>query len=446
MDSKIAYILKGFPRLSETFISNEILLLEKLGTPLTLFSVKHPAEEFKHESISAIRSELEYLPSVTSLSNTGLFEWLWRNFPIFWPSHKHLCRRRPFRYIATLSRSLWMSLRYRENFYSRPRKVFIKEFIQAGYIACRILESGRFQHCHAHFCHGATTIALFVSWLTGLSFSFTAHAKDIYQKNQNPGDLLDRKIKASSFITTCTGANEIYLNWYGRQKKIHKIYHGVDIAFFKPAQRPYSRSRATILAVGRLVEKKGFDYLLRACSILRRKGFNFNCRIIGERGEQYPILLEQIKGLGLEDFVNLEGPKTHQHLLTAYQQSSMFVLPCRLVEDGDRDGIPNVLVEAMACGLPVISTEVSGIPELIESGKNGLLVKPDDSESLSIAMERLLTSSMLATRLSSHARRTVCERFDSAKTIRQLQILFASAIEAKTNTKGCDQGAVRVRP
>lgn len=445
MDSKVAYILKGFPRLSETFISNEILLLEKLDTRLTLFSVKHPTEKLKHESISAIRSGLEYLPPVTSLSNTVLFVWLWRNFPLFWPSHKYLCSRRPSRYFATLGRCLWMTIRYRKKIFAKPSKVLIKEFIQAGYIACRILDSGRYQHCHAHFCHGATTIALFVSWLTGVPFSFTAHAKDLYQKNQNPGRLLDRKINAASFITTCTGANETYLKLFGRENKVHKIYHGVDIKFFKPAQRPHFRSHATILAVGRLVQKKGFDCLLQACSKLHGKGIDFNCRIIGERGDQYPILLQRIKRLGLEDFVVLEGPKTHQGLLAAYQQSSMFVLPCRVVADGDRDGIPNALLEAMACGLPVISTDISGIPELVKSEKNGLLVKPNDSESLAVAIERLLTDSMLATRLSSNARQSVCERFDSAKSIKQLQSLFARSIDPKANAEDFGRGAVRAR-
>ncbi len=424
MDKQVAYIIKGFPRLSETFISNEILLLEKMGTPLKLFSIKQPAEDLEQDSVSKIRSDLEYLPPVTSLSNTWLLSWLKQNLPAYWRSHVRLASRVPFRYLWTLACALWMSLRYRDGFFSKPKKVFIKEFIQAGYIAHRVEDSGRIRHYHAHFCHGATTIAMFVSRLTGLPFSFTAHAKDIYQDNQNPGNLLNLKIQAASFVATCTRANETYLEWLGRETKIHKIYHGIDVDFFRLADKPYRRPDPIILSIGRFVEKKGFDYLLEACSMLARKGFQFSCRIIGESGDQYHALLGQIRGLGLEGCVVLEGPKAHHELLPIYQQSTLFVLPCRIVEDGDRDGIPNVLVEAMACGLPVVSTEVSGIPELIENEQNGLLVKQQDSELLAFAMERLLTNKMLSTRLSRNARKTVCERFNSAKTTLQLQDLF----------------------
>ncbi len=442
MDNKIAYIVKGFPRLSETFISNEILMLEKMGTDMQLFSVKRPSEELEHHIVSEIRSELEYLPSMTSLSKTWLLAWLWQNLPFYWRSHIRLARQQPFRYLRTLTSVLAMSLRYRESFFSKPKKVFVKEFIQAGYIARQIEDSGQIRHCHAHFCHGATTIAMFVSRLTGLPFSFTAHAKDIYQENQNPGNLLNLKIQASSFVATCTGANETYLKWLGRETKIHKIYHGIDVNFFRPEDRPYRRPDPVILAIGRFVEKKGFDRLIEACAILRNKGTRFNCRIIGERGDQYPVLLRQITSLGLVGYMTLEGPRAHEELLPIYQQSTLFVLPCQIVKDGDRDGIPNVLVEAMACGLPVVSTEISGIPELIENEKNGLLVKPQDTESLAVAMERLLSNTMLASRLSSNARKTVCERFDSAKTTLQLQNLLNSSI-ASSVTKTADREVIR---
>jgi len=424
MDKQIAYIVKGFPRLSETFISNEILLLEKMATPLKLFSIKRPAEDLAHDSVSRIRSDLEYLPPVTSLSNTWLLLWLKQNLPAYWRSHIRLAAQHPLRYMRTLLGTLWMSLRYRNGFFSKPKKVFIKEFIQAGYIAQRIEASGQIRHCHAHFCHGATTIAFFVSRLTGLPFSFTAHAKDIYQLNQNPGKLLIQKIKASSFVATCTDANRLYLECLGSETNIHKIYHGIDINFFRPAEMLPQATKPVILSIGRFVEKKGFDYLLNACSMLVSKGFQFRCRIIGERGDRYEALIDQIKSLGLEGYVILEGPKAHYELLPIYRQSSMFVLPCRIVEDGDRDGIPNVLVEAMACGLPVVSTEVSGIPELIKNEQNGLLVKPQDSKLLAIAMEHLLTNKTLSNRLSRNARMTVCEHFDSAKTTLQLQDLF----------------------
>jgi len=427
MAAEIAYIVKGFPRLSETFISNEVLLLEQMGVRLKLFSVKRPEEGLEQRTVSAIRSELEYLPPVTSLSNTGLIPWLWCNLPLYWRCHARLVARAPLRYLRTAAAVVRMTVVYRERLV-KPKKVFIKEFIQAGYIACRVLESRDIRHLHAHFCHGATTIALFVNRLTGVPFSFTAHAKDIYQVDQNPGNLLLEKIKACSFVATCTGANKHHLDGLNGGTPVHRIYHGLDVSYFRPARRPERSPIPEILAVGRFVEKKGFRHLVDACSKLRNRGIPFRCRIIGERGDQYQPLQQWIETLGLEQQVVLEGAKSHDELLPIYRQAAIFALPCRLMDNGDRDGIPNVLVEAMACGLAVVSTNISGIPELIEHEHNGLLVAERKSDELAEALQRLLADRSLADRLADNARRTVCERFDSRRTTEELKRLFDESI------------------
>ncbi len=415
--------------MSETFISNEVLLLEKSGAKIKLFSVKRPDEQLKQNTVSRIKASIIYLPAMTSLSNSFLPIWLLVNMPVFFKAHLQLVVSRPIGFIKTLFKAMTMTMVYRNSLFAKPRKIYIKEFIQAVFIARQIIQSQNIRHIHAHFCHGATTIALFVSSLTGISFSFTAHAKDIYQKNQNPGVLLIKKIKAASFVATCTGANKQYLDGLGEANKIKLIYHGLDVDFFKPVKHRSEGVVQEILSVGRFVEKKGFHFLLEACSILKNKGFEFHCRIIGEDGDAYPQLKETVNRLELEQYVTLEGPKAHDELMQIYQQSQIFALPCQIVGDGDRDGIPNVLVEAMACSLAVVSTHISGIPELIKHQYNGLLVTEKNSRELADAIELLLDDIDLATRLSVNARNTVLQEFDSSLTTLQLKKLFDDCMD-----------------
>lgn len=429
MVDTIAYIVKGFPRLSETFISNEVLLLEKLGVNIKLFSIKQPDETLLQSTVSRIKTQVEYLPAVTSLSNTFLMKWLLENMPHYVKAHLQLASNYPVGYFQTLAEAITMSIIYRNGLFTKPRKIFIKEFIQAVFIADQINNLQSIRHIHAHFCHGATTIALMVSKITGLPFSFTAHAKDIYQKNQNPGNLLKNKINASAFVATCTGANKKYLDKLGEADKIKLIYHGLDTQFFIPFTQRSSDTRLQILSVGRFVEKKGFHFLVQACAILKNKDFKFNCRIIGEHGDSYQRLQETIKQLELEQYISLEPPKAHDELLKIYQQSHIFALPCQIVNDGDRDGIPNVLVEAMACGLAVVSTGISGIPELVKHRHNGLLVAEKNSQDLANAIELLMIDQGLSESLAINARTTVLQEFDSAQTTLQLKRLFDECME-----------------
>jgi glycosyltransferase involved in cell wall biosynthesis len=424
---EVAYILNGFPRLSETFIANEIYLLEQMGLKLRLFSVKREGEPQSHAVVRRIRSPLRYLPAATSLSGTTLAAWLARNLPAFFGAHVAIARRSPLRYAATLCAALAMCWRYRAGRF-KPRKVYIKEFLQAGHIAAEIKARGATGHLHGHFCHGVATIAWFVSRLTGIPFSFTAHAKDIYQAELNPGDLLERKLGAARFVATCTEANARYLkSRCSDANVVHTIYHGLDTDYFSPA-RPALESLPLILSVGRFVEKKGFAYLVEACALLHAQGLAFSCIIVGEKGSAYEPLRRMLAERGLEGRVRLHNAVTQEQLREIYRNARVFALPCQVMDDGDRDGIPNVLAEAMAMGLPVVSTRISGIPELIDHGVHGLLVESRDAAALAKALRRVLTDAALRARLSEAGRRRICERFDSRRTTVALRDLFVHAM------------------
>ena len=323
-----------------------------------------------------------------------------------------------------------MALKYRKKWYAPLRKVFIKEFLQAGFIANQVRSIPSLRHLHGHFCHGATTITWFVSRLTGLPFSFTAHAKDIYQVDQNPGDLLARKLSAARFVTTCTGANASHLGKrFPQCDHVHAVYHGLNTAYFAP---PSSEQRSAeiprILAVGRFVQKKGFADLVDACAMLKRSEAEFHLTIIGEQGDQSEAIENQIRQLGLGNVIQLRGPVTHDELRREYHRSEIFALPCLVAPDGDRDGIPNVLAEAMATGMAVVTTAVSGIPELVRDGVDGLMVPERDPQALAAALKRLLENRSLRSQLGTAARARVCAVFDSRQTTTQLKSLFVRAM------------------
>jgi glycosyltransferase involved in cell wall biosynthesis len=427
----VAYVLKGFPRLSETFIANEIHQLERAGMRLRLYSVKGGEHEVVHDVVRRIRAPIEYLPEMTSLTGTPLLRWLRENFPRVARAHGRLLKRRPGAYLATLAQALHMCWRYRDGLLAAPRKVYVKEFLQAGDIASRVLGDSSIRHLHGHFCHGATTITWFVSRLTGLPFSFTAHAKDIYLEDLNPRDLLPRKLAAARFVATCTGANAEHLRARASDaERVHTIYHGLDTRYFAPDGKRVGDARPLVVSVGRFVEKKGFAYLVQACARLRAAGVPMRCVIVGERGPDYARIARMIVDARLDDCVELRGPVSQDALRTLYRDASLFVLPCQVVADGDRDGIPNVLAEAMATGLAVVSTDVSGIPELVTHGADGLLVPARDADALADAMRGLIEDPALRRRLGEAARAKICASFDATRTTRALHELFARSLAA----------------
>jgi glycosyltransferase involved in cell wall biosynthesis len=426
----VAYVMNGYPRLSETFITHEIYQLERAGLQLRLFSVKREREMKVHPIVAAIRSPLTYLPGASTLSGTTLWRWLGRNLPVFWRANAEVARQHPLRYLRTLASAVAMSWRYRPRGQGmRLRKVFIKEFLQAGHIAAATLRAGDVGHIHGHFCHGVATITWFASRLTGIPFSFTAHAKDIYQADLNPGDLLERKLDAARFVATCTCANAAVLcARHRRPGDVHAIYHGLDTDYFAPAPEGSVHRMPMILAVGRFVHKKGFDHLIEACALLKQDGVHFGCVIVGERGDAYERICRLIEERGLAELVKLRGPVTQEELREFYRQARVFALPCQITEDGDRDGFPNVLAEAMATGVPVVSTAISGIPEMIDDGVHGLLVPGSDARALADALRCVLRDDALHASLAREGRRRICERFDSRRTTLALRDLFLAQL------------------
>jgi glycosyltransferase involved in cell wall biosynthesis len=397
---RIAYLLKTFPRLSETFILNEILGLESLGVSIEIFSLKRPAEERAHASVAKVRARVNYIPSLLP-NPLGAFRCLL--------AHVLLFLTRPALYLRTL------------RFFVTVQKSRLKDLAQAGFLA-RSLQRHGITHLHAHFANVPTSVGELVRCFTGIPYSFTAHAKDIYL---TPDQELRRKIAGASFVLTCTGFNASHLAAISDgSTPVQLAYHGVDLDFFQA--RPTARSAdecPVIVSVGRFCEKKGLAYLIQACALLKQQNRRFRCRIIGY-GELRDQLSSLISDLGLSDCVSLEGPFTQDQVREAYSRADAFVLPCVVTDSGDRDGIPNVLLEAMSMGVPVISTGVSGIGELIRSGANGLLIQPRDAGAIAQSVALLLDAPLSARRLAETGRRTVLEHFEMRQSARAVAAAF----------------------
>jgi glycosyltransferase involved in cell wall biosynthesis len=279
-----------------------------------------------------------------------------------------------------------------------------------GVYAAHFIRQAPCDHIHAHFVDRAATVALVVSRLLDIPYSVTAHANDIYV---NPV-LLEQKLSAAKFVATCTAYNKEHLSQVDGvhlNGKLHCIYHGLDLEDYQPGSRD-CREKVLLTAVGQLKEKKGFSYLLKACRLLKERGYVFSCQIIGEgplRGE----LERQIGAFSLGEEVILRGALPYEEVMREYNGSDIFVLPCIIGANGDRDGIPNVILEALAMELPVVSTRHLSIPEVIEDGVNGLLVPPADETALADVLAKLLNDFGLRISLGKQGRATVSERFDS---------------------------------
>jgi glycosyltransferase involved in cell wall biosynthesis len=406
-------ILKGYPRISETFISNEILLLERLGFTLHLFSMRRPRETFSHESIKKIRAPVDYLP-----------ETLFTSLPRLLFHNLLLAGKRPGNYVTALRTAVRRLL--------RTRKIAtIKHLLQAGYLVHRFLPNSGVAHLHAHFAHSPTSVALFASQLSGLDFSFTAHAKDIYTSDPRQ---LREKIAQARFVVTCTEYNKQFLKEIsaGERTPIHRLYHGIDIDFFsrdllekrveKIPTPPYR-----ILTIARMTAKKGLPTVYRALKILRDEGISFRHTLIGD-GEDRERILSLIKELGLDPFTQLSGTRPHEVVLEHYRGADVFVLGCEVAPNGDRDGIPNVLLESMAVGVPVVATNISAIPELIVEGETGLLVPPAQPEKMARALIRLLTDNPLRRQVIEAARKRVVQTFDNQILIGGLAAVYRQEV------------------
>jgi len=396
----LTYIIGTYPGLTTTFIDREIMALRSMGVQLQILSIRRPWTKLSAEQ-EALRKDVTYLLPV---------KWL----PLI-ISHLRYALTKPKPFFSTL---VYLFTRPHPSF--RARLMTLIHFVEGVY-AAYMLRRAPGQHLHAHFIDRAATVALVASRLLGVPYSVTAHASDIYV---NPV-LLKEKLANAKFVSTCTAYNRTYLSQFGKDLFNHKllcIYHGLELERYVKVQRT-RLTRPVILSVGQLQERKGLSYLVEACGILRDRGIQYECRIVGE-GPLRPTLQDQIQKLELENFVQLLGALPHEEVIAQYQEATVFALPAILGKDGDRDGIPNVILEALSMGLPVVSTAHSGIPEVIEEGNNGILVPPEDAKALSAALERLICDPEMQIAFGKAGRQIVADRFNPEKNARRLLEAF----------------------
>lgn len=392
--ARVGYIIKMFPRLSETFILNEVLELEKQGLPLHIFSLKRPVERVLHAAAAQVRSPVTYLPEKISRAPLEIARaqvQVWRRFAKPW---RHTLR----------------------NTWRRSRPGDFLAFCQACCIASRLAD---IRHLHAHYANVPAKVALLVLRLTGTSYSITTHAKDIFQNEPFASSKLRERMYRASFIVANSefSAEHIRCGLDGAAR-IRVVRNGLDLASFQP--REHEPAEPLVLGVGRLVEKKGFSDFISMCRALKERGVRFSAKIVGT-GVLSSALKEQIRSGDVGDRIALAGPLPQEVLQEVYRQAAVFVLPCKVAADGDRDILPNAIKEAMAIGVPVVTTRLEGIEELIEHRVGGLLVEPGDVAGLAASVQALLGDADLRKRLTTNARQVVEQRFDRRKNFAVLK-------------------------
>lgn len=402
-------VLKGYPRLSETFIAQEIRELERLGFDLELISLRHPTDASVHPVHKEIAAPVHYLPEY-------LYQEPFRVVRAWWKA-----RKMPGYVQAKRS--------FVEDF-RRDRTVNrIRRFGQGMVIASEYSEDISF--LYAHFIHTPTSAARYGAMISGLDFAISAHAKDIWT---TPGWELTEKLNDAAWCVTCTrgGAEELYRH-ASDPKKVKLVYHGIDLSRF--TKGPLHKRRngtkpddpVRFLTVGRAVAKKGIDTIVAALAELP-DDLHWHWTHIGG-GPLRNQLMQQADSLGLADKCEFKGALAQADVLAAYRQSDLFVLPCRIDETGDRDGLPNVIIEAQSQGLAVLTTAVSGIPELIVEGENGVFVEANNVEQLSTSLLDLSRDPKRRNALGRNGNKRVRAMFDHHATIPVLEYLLQKSLE-----------------
>jgi len=427
---KIAFILNFFPMVSETFIISEIQNLLKRNIQLDLFSLFKSDKYEKRTDLGELEKRVCFLLPLLK-------------FGILVKSHISFFCRHPLRYcktlifalknrnerfvLKTIFKFLANAGKSREVMSKKDRQNIFVHFILVMPFA-GLIDNGGYDQVHAHYADTTTSFAMLISKLCSIPFSFTTHATDLFVEPYS----MDIKIAEAKFIITCTEYNKKYIvdNFKDINKeKIIVNYHGVDTNYFKPEKTAVRDDRKipVILTVGRLVPKKGFDVLLQACRILHDKKILFKCKIIGH-GPEKENLLKQVNDLSLTDVVGFLGLVPPVAMKNYYAASDVFALPCRITERGDRDGIPNVLAEAMAMEMAVVSTRVSGIPEIVIQDETGLLVEPENPEQLAAALIDLLSAPEKSKQLGLYARNHLKKIFDKQIKCDELVDIFINQV------------------
>jgi colanic acid/amylovoran biosynthesis glycosyltransferase len=429
---RLAYVLATFPTLTETFVVGEILELRRRGLTIDLFALRPSAAPVPSPEAEGLRSETTY---ARPLGDRRLLA-----------ANVRRALRQPLRYFGTLAmlvRGTWRNPVH----CAKTVALFATAADLAGEMERRGVE-----HLHAHWATYPTTLALAVGALIGRRYSFTAHAWDVSLIRT----FLPEKVRRATFVVTCTAENRQALAALvpaGERAKVRLNYHGISLDRFPPATRPAAPARPHIVSCGSLFERKGFADLVRACALLQARGVAFHCTLIGD-GPQRPILERLVEASGLREHVTLTGALAPTEVARACAGADVFALPClaRSVGAGDaeadalkaleawfegprseiKDGIPNVLVEAMATGAAVVASAIAGIPELIEDDVTGVLVPQKDPVALADALAALLADPARRRRLGERAAADVRARFDRRVNVTALTDIFATYLDGPT--------------
>jgi glycosyltransferase involved in cell wall biosynthesis len=391
-------VVTVYPRLSETFIAREIAGLERLGVPISVFSQKRLDPGAMPVPVTT-RAPHRVLDG----GGVSFLATLWDHITLF--------ASRPRRYLALLRYAM-----------DRGNQAARKKFWRAGRLA-RECERRGIAHLHAHFLSSNTRVARMAAELAGLTYSLTAHAKDIYAAGLSESKIR-RRIDAASFAVTVSEHNRAHLGQAAGGARIVVIRNGVEVRRIPFRDSPPARPEV-VLAVGRLVPKKGFDVLIEAVDYLARQSRPIEAWIVGQ-GPEEGALRQLIAARQLAAQVRLLGPRSPADVLALMAKAGLLAAPCVIAPDGDRDGLPTVIPEAMATGLPVVATRTVGIPEIVLDGETGLLAVPGDARDLARAIAELQADPERAARMARAARAKVEEEYDLDRNLSRLRDHFAA--------------------
>ncbi|MEP3430329.1 MAG: glycosyltransferase family 4 protein [Roseibium sp.] len=405
--SRIAVVVKGYPRLSETFIAQEMLGLERRGVEILIVALRKPYDPFIHELHRQISADILYLPEYV------------KDDPARVAKAKRWAEKQP---TYEAAKALFDADFAHQSNADRRRR-----WAQGCVFAHELPEDVTW--IHTHYLHTPCSAARYAAHLAGRSWSFSAHAKDIWT---SPEWDLKTKLNDAAWGVTCTGVNAEHLKGLSDDPdKVELVYHGLDFSGFpdpsdKPSPRDGSGEPVRLVSVGRAVEKKGYDDLLSALAELP-KNLNWHFTHVGG-GELSEELISEADHLGLSDKITWRGAQPREAVIETCQRADLFVLPSKLAKSGDRDGLPNVLMEAQSMGLCCLSTKVSAIPELIKDSETGVLVEPGQADQLAVALKGLIQNPDQRFRLGNAAAKHVREAFSSDPGLEHLAEKFRKVL------------------